>query len=164
VAPEGSSIPVVGEDFRRDPRRRLTIAQAADQLGISVDAMRARVKRGSVGTHREGGRVYVLLDAAQDAPETDRTDELIATLREQLAAERDANRENRRIIAALTSRIPELEAPSDERGASETAGEQQGRVEPRSATGEAQEAAEQPLGRRGSGTARGSLWRRIFGG
>ena len=35
------------------------------------------------------------------------------TLREQLEAEREANRENRRIIAALTSRIPELEAPQE---------------------------------------------------
>jgi len=32
----------------------------------------------------------------------------------QLEAERDANRENRRIIAALTSRIPELPAASSE--------------------------------------------------
>lgn len=49
---------------RNDPRRRLTVAQAADQLGISVDAMRARVKRGTVPTEREGGRVYVWLDYA----------------------------------------------------------------------------------------------------
>src|SRR5215212_4642333 len=111
----------VGEDLRRDPRRRLTIDQAADQLGISMDAMRARVKRRTVATEREGGRVYVLLDTAQDtaqdAPHTDRTAELIATLQKQLEAEREANRENRRIIAALTSRIPELEAPSETRAA-----------------------------------------------
>src|SRR5215208_8197613 len=125
----------VGERLRTDPGRRLTVAQAADQLGISADAMRARVKRGTVATEREGGRVYVLLDAAQDtaqdAPHTDRTAELIATLQKQLEAEREANRENRRIIAALTSRIPELEAPTDERGSPETVEQEQGRAEPR---------------------------------
>jgi hypothetical protein len=36
----------------------------------------------------------------------------IEDVREQLEAEREANRENRRLIAALTSRIPELEAPA----------------------------------------------------
>lgn len=37
-------------------------------------------------------------------------DARIEDLRAQLAAEREANRENRRIIAGLTQRIPELEA------------------------------------------------------
>src|SRR5215213_6934482 len=107
----------VGERLRNDPRRRLTVAQAADQLGISVDAMRARVKRATVATEREGGRVYVLLDtaqdSAQDAPHTDRTAELIATLQKQLEAERQAHAEARRIIAGLVERIPAIEAPQD---------------------------------------------------
>jgi hypothetical protein len=46
--------------------------------------------------------------------------------------------------------------------ADETAEEQQGRGEPQPATGGAQEPSED-LGGRGSGTARGSLWRRLFG-
>jgi hypothetical protein len=61
-------------------------------------------------------RLYALLGAEP----TDRTDELIAeprdrvrSLEDQLDQEREANRENRRIIAALTSRIPELEAPAE---------------------------------------------------
>lgn len=46
-------------------------------------------------------------------------------LRGQLDQERDANRENRRIIAGLAQRIPELEAagPSEPPEASQTAGE-----------------------------------------
>jgi len=101
------------------PSRRLTIRQAADELGTSVVAVLGRVKRGSLAYEREGGRVYVLLD---DEPRpgreqsTDQPAELIATLREQLAAEREANRENRRIIAALNARIRELEAPSETKG------------------------------------------------
>jgi excisionase family DNA binding protein len=97
-------------------------------------------------------------------------DETIAALREQLvqANERDresrrtiadltssleeANQENRRVILALTSRIPAIEAPSDEREAPETVEEAPDRAEPRPATGGAQE----PAWRR---------WRRrVFGG
>jgi hypothetical protein len=55
-----------------------------------------------------------------------------------------------------------LYAPRETPEAAETAEEQQGRGEPRPATVEAQEPSE-ALGGRGSGTARGSLWRRIFG-
>jgi hypothetical protein len=75
-----------------------------------------RIKRGTLRSVKEAGRVYVLLGprptSEQPTELTDRTAELIATLREQLEAEREANRENRRIIAALTSRIPELPASS----------------------------------------------------
>ncbi len=40
-------------------------------------------------------------------------------LRDQLEEAHAANRENRRIMAALTQRIPELEAPQERPGASE---------------------------------------------
>jgi hypothetical protein len=76
-----------------------------------------RVKRGTLEAEREGGRLYVLLRPDPMVEPTDRTDELIAELRErvrsledQLGQERHANKENRRIIAALTSRILELPA------------------------------------------------------
>jgi hypothetical protein len=52
--------------------------------------------------------------------------ELIDTLREQVEAEREANRENRHIIAALASRTPELEAPSEAREATITSFEPDG--------------------------------------
>jgi predicted ArsR family transcriptional regulator len=158
----------MGKGASRDTRRRLTIDQAADQLGITVDAVRGRVKRGTITHEREGGRVYVLLDADQPrpgrdqgddqgggregAPSEDRTAELIATLREQLQAEREANRENRRIIAALTSRIPEIEAASGAPEAAETVEEAPEGAEPRPATGGAQGTAE-----------RRPWWRRVLG-
>jgi hypothetical protein len=59
---------------------RVTMAEAAEILGVSVEAAK-----------------------------------MIATLREQVQAERKANEENRRIIAALTQRIPEIEAPREPR-------------------------------------------------
>jgi hypothetical protein len=151
---------------------------------------------------------------------------LVAVLREQLAAERQAHAEARRILAGLVERIPQLEAPReapeiaephsaageahDKLGAERTrremaestlhegmaeerrrreaaererdalrrelfglrgreeahesheaAEEQQSRGQPQSATGGAQEPSESFRGR-GSGTARGSWWRRMF--
>jgi hypothetical protein len=68
-----------------------------------------------------------------------------------------------RLLSAALERIPlQLEAPSEASEAVETTEEQQGRGQPRSAAGVAQEASE-ALGARGSGTARGSWWRRMFG-
>jgi len=138
----------VGEGTSRDTRRRLTIDQAADQLGITVDAVRGRVKRGTIDHVREGRRVYVLLaadqmrpghdqDADQGARETateleDRTAELIATLREQLQAERQAHAEARRIIAGLVERIPAIEAPQEPPGDSETVEDEPEMGQPRS--------------------------------
>jgi hypothetical protein len=51
-------------------------------------------------------------------------------LDDQLDQEPEANQENRRIIAALNSRIPAIEASLETSGASETCEEQQGRGEP----------------------------------
>jgi hypothetical protein len=97
----------------------LTVHDAARVLGISEDAVRMRVKRGTLQSEREGGRLYVFLTPEPTHEPTDRTNELIGELKdrvrsleEQLGSEREANRENRRIIAALTSRIPELPAAS----------------------------------------------------
>ncbi len=117
---------------------------------MSVVAVLGRVTRGSLAHEREGGRIYVLLDdeprPGHDQPTgqpPDHTAELIATLREQLAAEREANRENRRIIAALASRLSELEAPSEAPGAPETGAEMpMGPTRSEARDKEAQEGAE----------------------
>jgi flagellar motility protein MotE (MotC chaperone) len=119
------------------------VTEAADALGITVDAVRSRIKRGTMAHERKGGRVYVLLGADESRPghdqdidqvsdqgareSGDRTAELIATLREQLQAERQAHAEARRIIAGLVERIPAIEAPQEASEAAETAEEQQGR-------------------------------------
>jgi hypothetical protein len=159
----------VGEDRRTDRtghdptanQQRLTIHDAARRLGVSEDAVRMRVKRGTLSSAKEGGRLYVLLDFEPTAePTPDRTDELIEELRgrvqsleDQLGQERDANRENRRIIAALTSRIPAIEAPAEAPGAPETPTDEAESAEPRSSAGAAEEGAQ----RRG-------FWSRLFGG
>jgi hypothetical protein len=141
---------------------RLAVADAAQALGISAEAVRMRIRRGTLPSERVGGSVYVLLDADQTRRDagrdedvaTDRTERIadlkdqLGYLRGQLDAEREANRENRRIIAALTQRIPAIESP-------ETPSEEPDSAEPRSSTEGEQEGAEQPQRRR--------WWREFFG-
>jgi hypothetical protein len=139
---------------------RVTVQDAARLLGISEGAIRARIHRGTLETSREGGTVYVRIDAEDTAKERTEQTELVealrghnTTLERQLNAEREAGAELRRIIAALTQRIPELEAPRQEPPESPVeATEQPGRVEPQPAVGGAQE-----------GLERASWWRRMFG-
>ena len=157
----------MGEDRHADVRRT-TVAEAAEILGISAEAVRGRIRRGTLPVEREGGTVYVLVDTRAESRTTDdqsrtttdqpadRTDLLIAELQDRVRSLEEANRENRRIIAALTSRIPELPAPQERRESPETVAEMPMGPEPQEAREDAQEAA-QPR----SGTP---WWRRVFGG
>jgi len=91
--------------------------------------------------------LYVLLNTdptpEQERPH-DRTSELIATLQEQLQAERQAHAEARRLLMAALERIPAIEAPQETADAAETVEEEPERAEPHSATGGAQEGAQGP--------------------
>jgi excisionase family DNA binding protein len=144
--------------------RRLTVQEAAEVLGTSVDAVRMRVRRGSLESEKDpDGRVYVWVDgdSSETKPGLDgepsmlisAKDETIRILTQQLESERRANEENRRIIAALTSRIPELEAPQEPREVPETATAEPVEPTPSDPARDAPEAA-QPQ----------SWWRRVFGG
>jgi hypothetical protein len=147
----------------RRTERRVHLSEAAVLLGVSKDAVRMRVKRGTLRSEKgEDGRVYVWVNDNPDAdpntvhPETqvEAWRELIDELRDRARSLEEANRENRRIIAALTQRIPELEAPAspEARESPETVEEEpESTEEPRSGAGDAQEGARRPW------------WRRIFG-
>ena len=141
--------------------RRVTMADAAQVLGISKEAVRKRVSRGTLPSDvGEDGRRYVYLDAGQDdARESsvsgDPRDELIATLKEQLEAERNAHAETRRIAYTLAQRVPELEASAS------------GPLEPRESP---QTAEEEPYSTHTPPEAYGpsqerkrGWWRRFFG-
>jgi hypothetical protein len=126
----------VGEDQSQTGRRRLTVAEASEILGITVEAVRGRIKRGTLEHERDSGTVYVLLDADQPPtghrPDDDQStaqarpvaheelaDELrsrIHYLERQVEEEREARRRADTLLAQLMQRIPELEAPA---GASE---------------------------------------------
>ena len=145
---------------------RFTVPEAARALGISPEAVRNRLSRGTLDSVKENGTVYVLLEADMARSTTDTPndrlrsaadrpgdpqdahaalvaakDETIRVLREQLEAERAAGAELRRIVAGLVHRVPELEAPRGPRDAPETAAEGPGRAEPRPVTEGAQEGA-----------------------
>lgn len=127
--------------------RLATVFETADILGITPDAVRSRLRRGSLKRspeRGEGGEVLVVLptlrnddqsvnqsetvsDQSNDQSATDRDasptvlllermSSEIDHLREQLDKEREANRENRRLLAAALERIPAIEA-GDEREA-----------------------------------------------
>jgi hypothetical protein len=111
-------MPGVGEDRTPFEQRRVTVAEAGDALGISAEAVRMRVRRGTLRSEHVEGTVYVLLDADQTQhvadTSTDRTDILIAELQDRVRSLEEANRENRRLLAAALERIPpQLEAASE---------------------------------------------------
>jgi excisionase family DNA binding protein len=99
--------------------------------------------------------------------------EVLSTQVEMLRAELEeahaANRENRRIIAALTERISEIEVPSEPPGGPQNAGVGSDREGPPPGGARAQEGSEQPPDT-AEWPVRGSLlrpwwrWRRMFGG
>lgn len=132
-----------------------------------------RARRGTLDSTHENGRLYVWLDtdkaSVHSQGEVQAYRELIEELRDRVRSLENANRENRRIIAALTQRIPELEAPapSELLGASETAAEEPEREEPWPSTGGPQTGSERPRDT-AEFPARGNLlrpwWRRVFGG
>jgi predicted ArsR family transcriptional regulator len=153
----------VGEEHT-GTERRTTVSEAAEILGISAEAVRGRIRRGTIPVEREGGTVYVLIEGTEryrttadqsrttgDQPD-DRTDLLIAELQDRVRSLEEANRENRRIIAALTSRIPAIEAPQEATGGAETVEEEPKRAEPHPDTLTPQESVRRPW------------WRRVFGG
>jgi chromosome condensin MukBEF ATPase and DNA-binding subunit MukB len=153
-------------------QRKVTVQEAAEALDTSVDAIRQRIKRGKLPRAEpddpDDNRVYVWLDG--DHAETrhhvegeisanlgalvESLQDQVQYLREQLDREREANRENRRLLAAALERIPpQLEAPSQPPGVPETAaGESEGPPEPRGGDEGPEEGSERPW------------WRRMFGG
>jgi excisionase family DNA binding protein len=129
-------------------RSSMTVAQAASYLGITAEAVRARIQRGTLEHTREGKTVYVFLprdrtqhdgrhddqgNGRHDGNRTQQHDDrhdgdrtaLVEDLREQdgylrgvietrdreLEGRAEELAEMRRIVAALTQRIPELPAP-----------------------------------------------------
>lgn len=168
------------EDPQGDPRR-LTLREAATALGVSEGAVRKRVSRGTLASDiGSDGRRYVYLEGDEDRADTGEdtgtdegspggedtsTDALLEAyqrenelLRDTLAAERRANEENRRIIAGLVQRIPELEAPPQSAQEAESVAEDASRGE----SGE--EVAEEHTEPQGAGERRVPWWRRLFGG
>jgi hypothetical protein len=158
----------VGESDTPHDISRYTVPEAAQALGISPEAVRNRLSRGTLKSVKEAGTVYVLLEADRTRhtgdtpidrpPDTppelvDQMQARIDSLERQLEQAHERDRENRRIIAALTSRIPAIEAPQEAQESPEPGADMPMGSTPREASAAAQEPAE-----------RVSWWRRMFGG
>jgi hypothetical protein len=160
-------------DSTADRTLRLPVSEAAGALGISAEAVRQRIKRGTVATEKDAsGTVYVLLDADMTRTNADSTTDMTADqadlvdvlreqvtyLREQLDQERQSRTEERRrhdtLLAQLMQRIPELEAPASPapRETPESAGEGQGSTMTPTVQDEQESATQRPW------------WRRLIGG
>jgi hypothetical protein len=144
------------------------VGAAARELDVSTDAVRKRIARGSLESSREDGRVLVWLDdsgteAGREA-QVDREalieslQDQVAYLRSQLEIRTDELREHRRIIAALTQRIPEIEAPREQEAPQEPPG-----GPPSAGVGSNREEAPAGDGAQ-EGAGQVSWWRRVFGG
>jgi len=132
------------------------VPQAAELLGITAEAVRMRIKRGTLRSERQAGRVFVLLGPDQPTEHTtkqteltDARDELIAQLRAEVEAWREEARRKDHLLAAALERIPAIEAPPEPRESPETAREGQSDTH---TPPEPQEGAQRPW------------WRRMFGG
>jgi hypothetical protein len=145
---------------RRDARR-VAVGEAAALLGISKEAVRMRIRRGTLRSEKTNDRVYVWLDddvnadqdAVHHADEGTAYRELIEQLRSEVEAWREEARRKDHIIAGLIERLPpQLEAPPDAPGGPETPDSPGPRERPFTDEERAQEAA-QPR----------SWWRRMFG-
>ncbi len=172
----------MGEGPTGEPRdvpeanHRLTVGQAAERLGLTKGAVRSRIKRGTLHTVKETGRVYVMLGGgtspANHAPDPDEPidepsalPELVESLQDQVAflraeLERRGEEADRyqRIVAGLaqtnanlSERVRELEAASAPRDEPESAAE--------TATGTN---ITSPSASPQTGAQRRPWWRRIF--
>ena len=109
-------------------RGGVPIAEAARVLGIAPEAVRKRVRRGTIRAHKVDGQWYVVLPERDAPPDNrpatgqDHYRELVDALRDEVSwlrqelAVRTAELERKdHIIAALTQRLPELPPPAEPR-------------------------------------------------
>src|ERR687897_877977 len=119
------------QDRPQDSLDRISVAQAATRLGITQDAVRKRIARGTIrhGKDHEG-RIFVYLNTFERESETDQVNGQGAESKTVLDADQDKytrsledqidflRRELERkdtIIMSLTQRIPKLEASPEPR-------------------------------------------------
>lgn len=139
-------------------------------LGISENAVRKRIERGTLESERDGDTRYVLLNGDMPQHANDMSDSMpgdiafmqahldslasqIAFLRMELEVRTEEARRKDHIIMSLTQRLPELEAPRDEPHAPESAAEEPAGASAGTSEGE----------RETESSRRSSWWRRLFG-
>jgi hypothetical protein len=118
--------------------RRVTLREASEELGVSLEAVRKREKRDSLRSDKDpDGRVYVYMEEGEDAsspgPDTEASErsELVEALRDEISHLRRESERKDTIILSLSQANAEqartlraLEAPPDERESPETVEEE----------------------------------------
>ena len=149
----------MGEERTGRDLDRLKVSEAARVLGISQDAVRKRIARGTIPHDRdESGWVYVYLSASETVHKTDQDidqdaasktvqDAYIRSLQDQIAFLRRELERKDTILLNLTERIPQLEAPQGARESPQPVEEEPERAEGPDAPG-AQEGVQRPWWRR----------------
>ena len=156
VQDTGQYSPGLDQDVtRQESGTRATVHEAANALGVSVDAIRKRIQRGTIPHERhEDGRVYVLLDKASTMQDTSGTssntipveeederpvrygtDEFVESLQDQIGFLRRELERKDAILLRMAERIPELAASQDP---------QETRVGPEPASGGAERGESSP--------------------
>jgi hypothetical protein len=150
----------VGEDRTGQPNatnQRVTVSEAAEALGITPEAVRMRIKRGTLRSERQAGRVFVLLGSEQPADQPTAplggSGALISEMRSRIQFLEDELQRKDAILLNMTEAMkalspPSQETPPEERESPQTVGEEQERVVPQPATSGAQESTWRRLRRR----------------
>jgi uncharacterized coiled-coil protein SlyX len=142
-------------------RERVTVQEAARQLGITESAVRKRARRGQLRSEKamEGKkeRLYVFLDPDEDKFPEPFQERYIRSLEQRVNTLEDEVYRQQAILLNMTEAMkalspPAQEEPSEARESPQTAEEERGREEsPRSAV-------------ESQGSVRRPWWRRMFGG
>src|SRR5215217_1453714 len=156
------------QDSPQDVLHRLTVSEAADRLGITQDAVRKRIARGTIRHDKDHeGRIFVYLDTFERESKTNQDngqdgesetvsdtdqDKYTRSLEDQIEFLRQELERKDTIIMSLTQRIPELEAAPAPQEPPETASEDF--PDTHSPPGEERPFTEEE---------RPSWWRRFFG-
>jgi len=121
---------------------RLTMAEAAERLGVKEQAIRKRIQRGTIVHDKDDdGRVYVYVDpyentdpsARHQGTSTDNstsTHTLIESLQDQIEFLRGELQRKDTILMTMAQRIPELEPAPEQRESPVSASEDEGTGEP----------------------------------
>ena len=116
------------DDAKTAGWKRVTVAQAAELLGLSAEAVRSRVQRGTLESEKIAGTVYVLLEeTAQTRPNIDESHakdgtqaniigdqtEFIGSLQGQIEWLRREVERKDTLLMTLMQRVPELDPARD---------------------------------------------------
>ena len=128
----------MGEERTVQPgptNQRVTVPEAAELLGITVEAVRMRIKRGTLRSERQGGRVFVLLGQSQPTDRPDEPTTLISEMRSRIQFLEDELQRKDAILLNMTEAMkaisppPQAESP-EPRESPQTTDEEPDRAEP----------------------------------